>query len=136
MTARIVNADRFGGRPRWRPGRASDSQLGDLVGAEWVGSGAQQLAGIHVEEHQRGRFDADLDPASGEDLLATRTLLPRLTVPPGATQRSTSTAPPSSIGDSGPPGVAPSRAIAFCRDWGGRSLQRLFLAGRRPRRHA
>ena len=54
MTARIVNADQFGGRPRWRPGRASDSQLGDLVGAEWVGSGAKQLAGIHVEETSAG----------------------------------------------------------------------------------
>lgn len=52
----------------WRPGRAESAQPQHLLGGERVGAGAQQFAGLEVEEQQRGRFDADPDLASGQDL--------------------------------------------------------------------
>jgi hypothetical protein len=47
---------------------AGAAQCAGLVLGQWVGSGAQQLAGVGIEEHQRGGVDADADAAATVDL--------------------------------------------------------------------
>jgi hypothetical protein len=51
------------------------AQCAGLVVAQWVGSCAQQLAGVGVEEHQRGIVDADADPAAAEELRGKQPVL-------------------------------------------------------------
>ncbi|MEV1319614.1 hypothetical protein AB0J14_26445 [Micromonospora arborensis] len=51
-----------------RSSRADARQADDLLRGERIGSGAQQLSGLGVEEGQGGRVDADADAAAGEDL--------------------------------------------------------------------
>jgi hypothetical protein len=77
MTMPVVEARRC-----TRTGSAA-AQPGDLVGGERVRSGAQQLAGVQVEEHQRGRFDPDPDVPPGQDL-RRRDRLPGQADPPVA----------------------------------------------------
>lgn len=63
-----LHSDGFGGGSRWRSGRACAAQPGGLLPGQWVGPGAQQLAGSEVVVHQRGGLDADADLAAAEDL--------------------------------------------------------------------
>ncbi|WP_146765851.1 hypothetical protein [Micromonospora noduli] len=51
-----------------RSGRSGTPKAHDLLRGERVGSGAQQLPGLGVEERQGGRVDADTDATAGEDL--------------------------------------------------------------------
>jgi hypothetical protein len=50
------------------PAGADAPQPLHLLRQPWVGAGAQQLAGVQVVEHQRGRLDPDTHSASAEDL--------------------------------------------------------------------
>ena len=52
----------------WWASGAGTAQFAGLVVGQWVGSGAQQLAGVGIKEHQGGGFDADADAAAAEDL--------------------------------------------------------------------
>ena len=54
--------------PWWGAGGSGPAQSARLVGGQRVGAGAQQLAGVGIEEHQRRVFDADAHAAPGEDL--------------------------------------------------------------------
>lgn len=49
-----------------RPGDAAQEPC--LARRDGVGAGAEQLAGLEVEEHQRGALDSDADLPPGEDL--------------------------------------------------------------------
>lgn len=63
-----LHGDRLHGGSRWRSGGASSPEFAGLVVSQGVGSGAQQLAGVGVEEHQCGVLDADADAPTSEDL--------------------------------------------------------------------
>ena len=56
------------GGARWWPGRAGAAQQPGLVPGQRVGPGAEQLAGVGVEEHQRVLLDADATQPPAEDL--------------------------------------------------------------------
>ena len=61
---RIGSVEGRGGGPAGR----TAAQVPGLVGVSGFGPGAQQFAGLEVEEHQRVRLDPDPDLAAGEDL--------------------------------------------------------------------
>ena len=109
-----LHPDRFGRGPgRW-PGRAGAAQPDGLAGVERVGSGAQQLAGVEVEEQQRAPSSIRIPTRRPARISAASTTWPPSdTVPARATVRSTSTIavrpaarPPRGSGG-GPAGTAP-----------------------------
>ena len=57
LVGEALDGDRLEARPGWRPGRAEPPQPRHLVGGQRVRPGAQQFAGVDVEQQQRGRFD-------------------------------------------------------------------------------
>jgi hypothetical protein len=63
-----LDPDRLERGAWWRRGGPGSADLSGLVVGERAGSGAQQFAGLGVEEHQGGALDADGDSSAAEDL--------------------------------------------------------------------